>query len=79
MATLSHSRHVETTGVDFRKKLLASDDAFGCMTDNELHGVLENFRAYLSILREWDKRDRAKEKTDSSPFCLIDQEGTDEV
>ena len=30
------------------------------MGEDELHDVLENFRAYLSILREWDQNERLK-------------------
>ena len=51
---------METTGGDFRRELLAPKDAFDCMTDNERQDALENFRAYLSILRKWDQNERLK-------------------
>lgn len=52
---------------------------FDIQNGEEWREAVENFRASLSILREWDERDRAKKKTDNFPFRLIDQEATDEV
>jgi hypothetical protein len=54
------------SGVSFRKKLFTSDNSFGVApprilpyeSEGDLREAVENFRAYLEILREWDCRDR---------------------
>lgn len=59
----------------FRRKLLdsISKDArpvdFPYENEDDLREAVENFRAYLMILQEWDKRDRAKEKTTALHFA----------
>jgi hypothetical protein len=54
------------SGVSFRKKLFTSDNSFGVApprilpyeSEGDLREAVENFRAYLSILREWGRKER---------------------
>ncbi len=61
MATLSRTRHVESIGAKAQRKLLSSADSLGNalsdISEDELHNVIENFRAYLVILRKWDENE----------------------
>jgi len=52
-------------GTSFREKLLDPGDSLGVVVptvlsyenETDLREALENFRAYLSILREWDQQE----------------------
>jgi len=53
-------------GTSFREKLLDPDESFGVVVPGvfsyengaDLREAVKNFRAYLSILREWDRNER---------------------
>lgn len=53
-------------GTSFREKLLDPDESFGVIVPGvfsyensaDLREAVENFRAYLAILLEWDRKER---------------------
>ena len=72
-------------GTSFRGKLLDPDESFGVVVptvfsyenETDLHEGVENFRAYLSILREWDQNERLDTENSSGQdgqVSVVDRE-----
>ena len=65
MASISRKHGVKNAVAELRRRSSVSVDPFakalGDASKSDLHEALDNFRAYLAILREWDKRQRSND------------------
>lgn len=72
-------------GTSFREKLLYPDDSLGVVVpialpyenETDLREALANFRAYLSILREWNQNERLETENPSGQdeqVSVVDRE-----
>jgi len=68
LASISRKHGVKNAVAELRRRSSVSVDPFakalGDASKSDLHEALDNFRAYLAILREWDQKQRANETLD---------------